>query len=154
MGEIQFGDPRLPERFWSKVRMNDETGCWEWVGAINKGGYSRFNWPTRKDAVYGHRLAYETLVGAIDDDRHLDHLCRIKRCVNPSHLEPVTCRINLLRGTGASAVNAVKTHCPAGHPYDAENTYTWTSERGVTMRQCRICRREHVRRSYQRRHAA
>lgn len=143
--EPAFGDDRLPPRFWAKVEV-DERGCWLWTGCRNPvGGYARFNYPTRKDSAYGHRVAYETLVSPIPDGLHVDHLCRVRHCVNPAHMEPVTCRENLRRGVSPSALHAIKTHCPAGHPLSGENLYEWTNRKGVTMRQCLTCRRAHGR---------
>ncbi|MFD7016051.1 HNH endonuclease signature motif containing protein [Streptomyces sp. NPDC059928] len=81
-------------------------------------------------------MAYELLVGPIPAGLHLDHLCRVRRCVNPAHLEAVTCAENLRRGTSFAAVNSAKTECVHGHPFDEENTYF--SRR---QRDCRTCRR-------------
>lgn len=120
----------LPDRFWSKVRQTDS--CWLWTGATSDG-YGRFAHEGRTDVA--HRLAWRALVGPIPDGLHIDHLCRVRRCVNPEHLEPVTCRENVLRGIGPSAEHAVKTHCPAGHEYTPENTYRYRN-----MRMCRACR--------------
>jgi len=80
-------------------RPNGDDGCWEWTGNMRKG-YGRFSltvaYKTKRD-VPAHRVAYETFIGPIPDGLQLDHLCRNKGCVNPKHLEPVTCRENLLR---------------------------------------------------------
>jgi hypothetical protein len=65
----------------------------------------------------------------------IDHLCRVRHCVNPDHLEAVTCRENLLRGETLQAANVAKTECPQGHPYDEENTYVYPNGR----RDCRTC---------------
>src|SRR5262245_45334688 len=113
---IQFGDPRLPSTFWSKVQVS-ESGCWLWSGAAMKRGrpdrsYGFAYDPSRKRTKLAHRVAYLTLVGPADS---LDHLCRQPRCVTPAHLEPVTQRENTLRGVGISAHNAAKTHCKRGH---------------------------------------
>jgi hypothetical protein len=90
-----------------------------------------------------HRFAYQMLVGPIPEGLTLDHLCRNTGCCNPEHLEAVTHRDNVLRGVSFAAVNAVKTECPRGHPYDSENTYIVPSTGG---RLCRLCQRDHKRR--------
>jgi hypothetical protein len=82
-----------------------------------------------------HRLFYEQLVGPIPDGLQLDHLCRVRHCVNPDHLEPVTQTANVLRGIGPTAVNAGKTHCVHGHPFTPDNTYI--NKQG--NRHCRAC---------------
>jgi hypothetical protein len=88
-----------------------------------------------------HRWSYEYHVGPIPDGLQLDHLCRVRRCVNPWHLEPVTNRVNSQRGK-AGAVNAArqeaKEFCPYGHPYSPENTYQRPDRNG---RDCRRCMR-------------
>jgi len=99
-----LGDPRLPARFWSKVRIGsvpahrpDLGPCWEWM-ADRRKGYGRFRIGSRRDGnsrlVQAHRLAYETLVGPIRRGLESDHLCRNRPCVRPSHIEPVTHAIN------------------------------------------------------------
>jgi hypothetical protein len=74
----------------------------------------------------------------------IDHLCRVRHCVNPAHLEPVTPRVNARRGFGASGRNARKTHCPAGHPYAGDNLYRYPI---TGDRHCRACGREQKRRA-------
>jgi hypothetical protein len=110
----------------------DENDCWIWQGAKNKGYglvmYQRRHWRV-------HRLLYEAAKGAVPPGYHLDHLCRNPSCVNPDHLEAVTARENILRGVGASARNAKKTHCPQGHPL-ADG---YVNSRG--SRECRPCRK-------------
>lgn len=81
-------------RFWQKVERTDE--CWLWAGAVNDSGYGAI-WDGYR-LVYAHRLSYEMHGGAIPDGMQLDHLCRVRRCVNPAHLEPVTHRENIDRG--------------------------------------------------------
>jgi hypothetical protein len=68
--------------------------CWLWEGQLNRNGYARTHW---RELVV-HRRLYEELVGPIPDRLLLDHLCRMRRCVNPLHMEPVTVRVNTLRG--------------------------------------------------------
>lgn len=83
--------------------------------SANGNGYFRVKQAGRRR--YAHRVAYEVVHGPISAGLVIDHLCRNRWCCNPDHLEPVTNSTNILRGTGASARNAAKTHCPAGHEY-------------------------------------
>ena len=120
------------ERFWAKV---DRSGrCWLWTGALTNGYGNFYNGTC---AMGAHRFAYELLVGPIPPGLHLDHLCRVPACVNPAHLEPVTCGENIRRG----AAGVLKTHCPAGHPYDEANTRIVKGGH----RQCRTCDRDRSR---------
>ena len=114
----------------------DPQGCWRWTGFVTPDGYGTIrdsSGLTRK----AHRVAYEAWVGPIPDGLQLDHLCRVRDCCNPAHLEPVTSQENSLRGETAAARHASATHCPQGHEYTPENTYS--SKRGE--RDCRDCRR-------------
>lgn len=88
-----YRDPRLPERFWSKVRVNEESGCWEWIACLSTSGYGRFG-VTDAGTQYAHRVAYEALVGGVASGLHLDHICHVTECVNPSHLQPATRQLN------------------------------------------------------------
>ena len=109
------------------------SGCWNWTGSRNRGGYGRF---TKKyGTTLAHRIVYEALKGPIPKGLTIDHLCRNKRCVNPEHLEPVTVRENILRGYGPVAMNKRKTHCLRGHAYSPENT----KDNGPNKRRCVIC---------------
>lgn len=74
-------------------------GCWLWIGRRDRYGYGKF----RVDGVErtAHRVVYEHLVGPVPDDLELDHLCRIRLCVNPAHLEPVTHLENTRRAVQA-----------------------------------------------------
>lgn len=84
-----------------------------------------------------HRIVYELLVGSIPPKMTIDHLCMIRDCVNPDHLEVVTLRENILRGK--RFVNPkYETHCPAGHEHNDINTYA-TLRKGKTVRNCRLC---------------
>lgn len=111
-------------------------GCWEWTAGKNAAGYGVFKnrrWP--QHSRLAHRVLYTLLVGPIPAGLELDHLCRNRGCVNPKHLEPVTRRVNTLRGETRGARNAAVTHCPQGHAYDERNT--WTAKNG--SRNCRRC---------------
>src|SRR5258708_31744488 len=150
---VKIGQYRKTDekRFWPKVDKNGpipehrpELGpCWLWLGYItpntadNRGGYGRF-WLYRPGKPFkqipAHRYAYELLVGPIGDGLEPDHLCRNRSCVNPSHVEPVTRRENVLRGGNPQAINARKTHCNQGHPLSGDNL---RMENG--SRRCRTC---------------
>lgn len=109
-------------------------GCWLWQGAINDSGYGLVTLNGRRTRV--HRLVYETLVCKIPKHLVIDHLCRVRNCCNPEHLEPVTPQINTLRGNGPAARKASQTHCVNGHEFTPETTYIHKT-RGT--RNCRIC---------------
>lgn len=129
------------DRFWEKVDQGDD--CWVWLAAKDQDGYGRFTIRHHVQTT-SHRFAYELFVGPTPDGLVIDHLCRNRACCNPTHLEPVTSAENVLRGDTLPARNLAKTHCPKGHPYDAENTI---SVRSGKARLCRECHREHSRRS-------
>jgi hypothetical protein len=124
----------LPDESLEKyIERIPESGCWIWLGAVNQFGYGRAY--ANGKTTSAHRVVYEALVGPIPDGLIIDHLCRTRCCVNPSHLEPVTQRSNVLRGVGWAAINSKLTHCPQGHPYDRSKSY---SGKPVT-RFCSIC---------------
>jgi hypothetical protein len=122
------------ERFDAKYVRHPLTGCWLWTACTNAFGYGTL-WVNVRPML-AHRVAYELFVGPIPEGLNLDHLCRVRRCVNPAHLEPVTQRENVMRGISVTAKNAAVTHCHQGHPFDDANTY-----RNNGKRQCRICQR-------------
>lgn len=124
------------------------TPCWVWQNALSHEGYGR----QIRNGVehHAHRVVYMELVGPIPDGLTLDHLCRVRSCVNPGHLEPVTMRENTMRGDTILASHARRTHCRCGHEYTPENTVA----RPDGGRYCRICRHEKNVRLGQRRRAA
>lgn len=108
------------ERVLSQIDMTDPEACWVWPGTKSRG-YGTASYQGKGYRI--HRVVYEWLVGPISDGLVIDHLCRNPPCCNPAHLEPVTQRENVLRGSGSGGVLGVrKTHCPKGHPYDAVDT--------------------------------
>jgi len=117
----------------------DEDGCWIWQKGKDKDGYGllKVQRPRRRTAR-AHVVSYELAKGPIPVGLIPDHLCKKPSCINSDHLEPVTPGVNVLRGNGACAKNARKTHCPEGHPYSGENLYV--NPKG--QRICRICVKE------------
>lgn len=90
--------------------------------------------------VQAHRAAWEEQIGPIPEALVLDHLCRVKNCVNVLHLEPVTSAENTRRGDAGKvrgAQMAAKTHCPQGHEYTPNNLRA--SKEG--WRLCKACHR-------------
>ena len=130
----------LLERLTSRVRVED-SGCWVWTGCTTNG-YGKISVDGKSEQA--HRASYVAHIGPIPSGLQLDHLCRNRACVNPAHLEPVTNRENVLRGVGASALNARKTHCVNGHPLSGGNLMLQQKKRGIE-RVCRECNRTELR---------
>lgn len=109
------------------------TECWVWVGGKDKDGYGLFC--VLSKIIRAHRFSYEIHKESISPGLVIDHLCRRTDCVNPDHLEVVTPKENVNRG---SNYNRDKIRCSKNHLYDEKNTY-FIKGRG---RGCRICKRE------------
>lgn len=125
------------ERFLKYTLPDPNSGCWLWSGATTKAGYGVLN--LSRKVHLAHRMSYELFIGPIPEGLQLDHLCRIRCCVNPKHLEPVTNQENARRGLGGKwfgKIQSAKTHCPFGHEYSQENTML---QKGHRL--CRTCRR-------------
>lgn len=143
---------------FAELDRSDPHACWPWPGRINDQNYGM-----TADSRGAHRWVWKRLVGPLRAEDYLDHLChnsstacaggrtcRHRRCVNPSHLAVVTNAENLTSSpTCTGSLNAAKTHCPQGHPYDAENTRILP--RG--SRECIRCRRTHSRNNQRKRRA-
>lgn len=144
----------VEERFWSRVdKLSSPNGCWLWTGSRITSGYGRitFTEDGRERLVVAHRWSYEALVGPIPDGLVLDHLCRVRHCVNPAHLEPVTQFENVMRGFGVGALASRQTHCVHGHEFTPENTHI---RKDNGQRVCRACTAEASRRHRARARAA
>lgn len=115
-----------------RISVGDD-GCWLWTGYLTSTGYGTFYEEGRQWSA--HRESYELFVGPIPSDLVIDHLCRVRRCINPTHLETVTRRENNIRGIGWAGTHANKTHCVNGHEFAGKNLYIHPDGRRV----CRRC---------------
>ena len=133
------------DRFDRSVGKTDH-GCWIWMKGLDSLGYGQFYCVKngKETTERAHRASYEHFVGAIPDGLEIDHLCTIRCCVNPEHLEPVTHQENWRRSSqrGQQRLRE-KTHCPQGHPYTPDNLDAHALAHG--RRLCVICRRERKR---------
>ena len=134
-------DDKTLKRFMSKVNKTDT--CWLWTSAKNIGGYGVFGLNGKN--ILSHRLSYELYIGKIPEGLQIDHLCRVRYCVNPDHLDPVTQAENIRRGlSGYHKMSGnherIKTSCPKGHLYSGKDS------RG--KRVCNVCRSESQKKYY------
>lgn len=141
----RFGDPRLPKRFWEKVRI-DPDGCWRWTAAKTRNGYSKVGWQGKTPTAHG--LLYRLLVSEVDGVQ-IDHTCHDpefckdgnecphRLCVNPAHLRLVSHAENM-DVSRARRVKSEQTHCKHGHAFSEKNTYV-NPKNG--HRVCRTCYR-------------
>jgi 5-methylcytosine-specific restriction endonuclease McrA len=129
----------LAERFWSKVQVT--SSCWLWTGSCNPSGYGILR-TVRPDGrwttIGAHRVSYQLAVGPIPVSLELDHLCKVRHCVNPAHLEAVSRQENMRRGHRAN-----QTHCKRGHPLAGDNLHITARE--TIQRRCRTCQRARTR---------
>lgn len=122
--------------------IENQAGCWIWQGATNKAtGYGTLS------NDYAHRLFFEATKGEIPAGMTIDHLCKVRNCVNPDHLEAVSQRVNNCRSGNPAGLNAQKTHCLNGHEFSPENTRIITRSTG-DGRMCVTCNRAYQRKLY------
>lgn len=120
---------------WISRYVQPQGDCWAWGGDLSPNGYGTVHVWGR--GTMAHRVFYEYFIAPIPPGLDLDHLCRVRNCVNPWHLDPVTRSVNLKRAANPKH-NSSKTHCPQGHPYEGENLYITPSTGG---RVCLTCNR-------------
>ncbi len=120
------------ERFDSFYIPEPMSGCWLWLGALKENGYGAFGMKRGANG-YAHRFSYLVHKGDIPDGLEIDHLCRVRCCVNPDHLEAVTHQVNKIRG--------IKTHCKYGHALTEDNLYYDP----IGRRYCVICQKRNQR---------
>lgn len=132
----------LEERFFSKVAPASADECWLWTARLDEYGYGVFTVNSRPRRA--HRIAWTILRGYLPDELTIDHLCRVRNCVNPYHMDPVTSRVNTMRAKGTIG----RTTCINGHPYTEGSVYV---NRGIKY--CRKCGSEHNKRYLARKRA-
>lgn len=146
------GTPALTirQRFDAKWIPEPNTGCWLWVGVIKHAGYGGMGSGTGPlKSCSAHRVAWELYRGPIPEGMQIDHICRVRSCVNPDHLRVVTPRQNTLENSlSPSALNAAKTHCSRGHPLSGDNLIIERPGPTQTRRSCRSCQRDAQRTKY------
>lgn len=132
--QISAARPEFPKKRLRQLLANikiDTTECWLWLGALDERGYGRTSF--RNKSIPAHRLVYIAFVNDIPADSHIHHECRVKMCVNPSHLRCVAASEHNLQHVKYT------THCAKGHELTPENTYLFP---GGQKRRCRICANE------------
>lgn len=140
-----FDPACIAERMDARTCYEPNTGCWLWLGARTNKGYGSIGVGGSRTRLV-HVVTYELERGPVPGGLQLDHLCRVRHCRSPYHLQPVTGRVNCLRGISFAAQNAAKTACPIGHPYSGNNLLAEGNGR-----RCRTCRRAKQRAAWRRR---
>lgn len=131
-----WGDGKISESIWNRIIPEPNSGCWLWIGSTGKLGYGKLTVAGRSKSA--HRCIY-LIYYDIADGLELDHLCKVRCCVNPAHLEPVTHVENVRRGDislyreKARMTAKNKTHCKNRHLLDENNTY-------INSNGCKLCR--------------
>ncbi len=123
-------------RAFARIQITDS--CWLFTGCKDQRGYGMIYFGDRQ--MRAHRAVWQAINGPVRPGLCLDHLCRVRNCINPAHLEPVTNRENILRGEGLAAKQARQTHCKRGHELSGANLYLWRGK----FRQCRTCNQARV----------
>lgn len=126
-----FTEEQFLAAMWAKVEKTES--CWLWTASQDGRGYGAA-WDSRtKTARKAHVVIYELAIGPVPNGLELDHLCRVRHCVRPDHLEPVSASTNLSRIPLAKV-------CGHGHEWTPANTIVRRSGR----RDCRECSRARI----------
>lgn len=141
----------LKQRILSNIKINSN-GCWIWQRRVQSNGYGQISVGSRTDGTNknttAHRISYITFNGEIADGLQIDHLCKVRVCVNPDHLEAVTAKENVHRSNAKFKQQIKRTHCPKGHEYSEDNMYTYKTRIGGICRNCKTCMKERTKNRY------
>lgn len=141
----------IPERVGERAASRhapDENGCWISTYSVASHGYAQIGWKngSERNVVTAHRASWTHFNGPIPEGMTIDHICHVRRCVNPEHLRLMSNIENATGGGGLNLRKPVETDktCRSGH----------VVLRYVTGAQhCRECHREAVRAKDARRRA-
>jgi len=124
------------DRFFSKIDVLPGNDCLLWTGKPNQG-YGRISFHGK--LWMAHRWIYEKATGeTLTPEMCIDHMCRVRNCVNPAHLQLLTKGGNaIVNSISPTALNKEKTHCIHGHEFTPENLLPSSVRKGV--RKCRAC---------------
>lgn len=155
-----------PER-WTDKHVVDENGCWIWQGSVAHNGYGTRQYRGKHRTA--HRAYYIHYKIEVPEGMHIDHLCRVKLCVNPRHLDMVTAKENMRRKPGVvpyegkiertyGGPSSGATECRHGHPYSPDNVGQYVGrsgkKKGFLFMYCITCQRASVNKCARKKRAA
>lgn len=118
----------------TKFVLNEETGCWEWSGALNRAnGYGTFQLNGKRQ--YAHRFFYEQKFGQIPAGKCACHKCDNPKCVNPDHIFLGSHHENMIDAARKGRIGKRKNRiglCKRGHSLSGPDSRGWMY--------CKICR--------------
>ena len=129
---------RTPERVVNRALASydvDENGCWITRYSTGSHGYGQIGWGVagKRWLVLTHRVSWEAHYGPIPNGMTVDHMCKVKRCMNPDHLRLLTSFDNGRRGNRDWPLG----QCANGHPDEFMRPVP-----GRSFRNCTVCMRE------------
>lgn len=138
----------IRERITNKVRVDNVTGCWLWVGCIGHHGYGHIKVDQKVCVV--HRVMWQIQTQkTIDHGVYICHSCDNPTCCNPEHVWEGTSQHNVFDMMAKGRTPGLSiTHCPSGHAYSKANTYWVRSKLGRGRRVCKLCSSQWSRANY------
>lgn len=117
--------------------------CWLSTQKLEENGYARI--VIKRKKYLAHRISYILFKNRIPCGKEIDHLCRVRHCFNPEHLEAVWPKENKLRGNGWGGINKRKKFCKRGHPLSGKNLMIIKTHKIKNGRGCKMCKRNWTR---------